>query len=229
MSIRAIMLCIAALALFSVPAFASPTTSYLPDGQAPAYEPPRARPHPRSRALCLLLTPPKTAPYAQWAAAFDAAAHLKAALGQSAVRYGESEGGGVEAAALAGMPGTLVMTVIGFICVAVARGRGWAWIAATAAALGEAGVELLPRIAESLAGRRSPERRPAPGLTVGSASCWARTETVETSFVGLLRRLGAEPAEGACIILSRIDEFISAAGREYAFVTADSVFPGKSR
>jgi hypothetical protein len=146
--------------------------------------------------------------------------HLKRSLGPIAVSYRTDASPCAAAIALAGVPSTLLMVIAGLACALVVRHRReWAWLTVLAVKASLAGFSLIPRIAGRLVARGRTAAASVRRAAVSVAECAARVETVETSFVGLLRRLGGEPAEAAFADFT-VPGFPTAVRGKYAPATA---------
>ena len=98
---------------------------------------------------------------------------------------------------LPAVPGTLLMVLVGFLCVSLVKDRRFWW--ATLAGLlwlGQAGSAALPQMALYLAGRKQRVQQSSlnvPGLCEPERPCRPRSDLEGTLYIGLLRHLEGIP------------------------------------
>ncbi len=96
------------------------------------------------------------------------------------------------------VPGTLLMVLVGFVCVSLVKDRR-AWLSALAGLVcaGEAGFSLLPQLALHLAGKRQGEQQSSSLCAARSCEprrpCRLRSDIEGTYYMGLLRHLAGIP------------------------------------
>ncbi|MHC4557463.1 MAG: hypothetical protein ACYS80_09180 [Planctomycetota bacterium] len=95
------------------------------------------------------------------------------------------------------VPGTLLMVLVGFLCVSLVKDRR-VWLAALAGLLwaGQAGFAVLPQLALQMASKKQSEQQSSPDvarLCEPDYPCRLRSDIEGTSYIGLLRRLAGMP------------------------------------
>lgn len=136
-----------------------------------------------------------------------------------------------DAKSLPAVPGALLMVVVGFICVSLARDHG-VWLTAMASVLssGQAGLIALPQLASRVCSRVQIERDcPSnAGSTRGvRESCRLRSHVEGTQYVGLLRHLAGIP-QGPVSLLALSSVTRAAWLREHAIRTSKRYGLGES-
>lgn len=98
---------------------------------------------------------------------------------------------------LPAVPGTLLMVLVGFLCVSLVKDRRFWWSALAGLLwLGQAGYVTLPQMALHLAGRKQKVQQSSPnvsGLCKPERPCRPRSDLEGTLYIGLLRHLEGIP------------------------------------
>ena len=114
------------------------------------------------------------------------------------VRYGKSTATAIEVKALPSAPGTLLMVLVGFLCVSLVKDRR-IWLAALSGLLwaGQAGISLLPQLALNVSERRLSENQSSSHylarLCEPKHLNRLRSDIEGTCYFGLLRHLAGIP------------------------------------
>jgi predicted small secreted protein len=109
---------------------------------------------------------------------------------------------------LPGVPGTLLMVFVGFLCVSLVKDRR-VWLATFAGLIwaGQAGFTALPQLASQLTGKRQSEQQYSPDVALlcePEHPCRLRSDIEGTSYISLLHHLAGIPGAAASL-LPRID------------------------
>ena len=125
------------------------------------------------------------------------------------VKNGESQNTYMGVKSLPPAPKTLLMVLVGFLCVSLVKDRR-VWLAALAGLLwaGQAGVSILPQLAANIAGRGRSEKQSSAHqvahLTGQKHPYRLRSDIEGTCYIGLLRHLEGIPKSGKSFIPNTI-------------------------
>ena len=98
---------------------------------------------------------------------------------------------------LPGTPSTLLLVMVGFLCVTFVRDRAtWAASVVTLVSLVGGGVKAVPRLAQALRSRQSTMAATGRSMRMKGEDRLTGVGTTELRYVGLLRRLATETANG---------------------------------